>query len=195
MALFYEKWLNDLADAQDPETGAIPDTAPISSRRSSGFSIISSVLVLLPWFYYQFYGDLQPLRCHYEAMKKYVAFRPRSDRHGGDYRPFLGEWAPPITQALLMRGGMPLPNIPTPIITTGYLYYDYYTMEKAADVLGIQEDADRFAVEREQVKEAVELCVPQPGRGAAMPMNAQACNIFPAFPRYRALRSRRVGYW
>lgn len=181
MALFYEKWLNDLADAQDPDTGAIPDTAPYFFGDLPA-SHISSVLVLLPWFYYQFYGDLQPLRRHYEAMKKYVAFKAsQRDGAGLIIDRFCGEWAPPMTQALLMRGVDALPaNIPAPIITTGYLYYDYYIMEKAAGVLGLPEEAACFAAEKEQVKEAVNRAYLNREEGC-YGTNVQACNIFPLF--------------
>ncbi len=181
LMLFYEKWLDDIADAQDEETGCIPDTAPFFFGGKAAFHI-SSVYVLLPWFLYQFYGDSQPLKKHYQGMKRYVEFkRSQLDAEGLIDEQYFGEWAPPMTECLLGWGENAVPNkLPKQLVTTGYLYYDYVVMEKIARLLEVEKDVVAYATEAELTKNAINKKYWNPENKSYEP-NLQGCNVFPLF--------------
>ena len=180
MMRFYEKWLRDIADAQDPETGAIPDTAPYFFGGQPAFHI-SSVYVLMPWLLYCFYGDKRPVEEHYAGMKRYVAFK-LSQRDGqglicGDY---FGDWAAPMTESLLGWGENAVPlNNPQQLVTTCYLQYDCQLMENMADLLGKPEDAACYRTLQEEIRTAINKAYfHEAGYYAG---NAQGSNVFPLF--------------
>ena len=181
MMLFYEKWLNDIADAQDEESGCIPDTAPyFYGCRDAAH--ISSVYVLLPWFLYLFYGDSQPLKRHYEGMRRYVEYkRSRREEQGLISEEYFGEWAPPMTECVLGWGENAVPaKMPKSLVTTGYLYYDCRVMEKAAALLGKAEDEKLFASYAAETAEAVNRVFFNDREGYYEP-NIQGSNLFPLF--------------
>lgn len=181
MMLFYEKWLDDIADAQDPVAGCIPDTAPYfyGSRDASH---ISSVYVLLPWFLYLFYGDTQPLRKHYDGMCRYVKYKlGRRNENGILPEQYFGEWAAPMTESVLGWGENALPNkIPAGLVTTGYLYYDCVIMKKAAELFGRTEDAKSFEDYAAALARAVNSVYLNEQEGYYEP-NIQGSNLFPLF--------------
>ncbi len=181
MILFYEKWLDDIADAQDEETGCIPDTAPyFYGNRDADH--ISSVYVLLPWFLYLFYGDCQPLKKHYEGMRRYIEYkRSRREENGLISEKYFGEWAPPMTECVLGWGENAVPaKIPKQLVTTGYLYYDCCILGKAAELLGKKEDARIFATYARETAEAINNVYFNWERGYYEP-NIQGSNLFPLF--------------
>lgn len=181
MMLFYDKWLWDLSDSQDEEKGCIPDTAPyfFGGREASH---ISSVYVLLPWYIYLFYGDRQPLKEHYEGMARYVAYKlDRRNEAGLMPEEFFGEWAPPMTESMLGWGQNALPSrIPAALVTTGYLYYDCRIMEKAAGLLGREEDRAMYAGYAEEAAGAINRAFFDEEKGCYKP-DIQGCNLFPLF--------------
>lgn len=181
MMLFYEKWLDDIADAQDEETGCIPDTAPyFYGDRDAAH--ISSVYVLLPWFLYLFYGDCQPLKKHYDGMRRYVEHkRSRREENGLISEQYFGEWAPPMTECVLGWGENAVPGkMPKGLVTTGYLYYDCRILAKAAALLGKAEDAEVFAAYAKETAEAINKAYFNEEQGYYEP-NIQGSNLFPLF--------------
>ncbi len=180
LLLFYEKWLEDISDAQDKITGSIPDTAPFfyGGRPASH---VSSVYVLIPWLLYRFYGDKHAIERHYEGMKKYVAFLDSQTVDGLMDISYFGDWAPPMTECTLGWGENAVPaNIPNQIITTGYLYYDCTILQKAAELLGRPEDVKYFGDIAEKAKNAVNRTFLCREKGYYRP-NSQGANIFPLF--------------
>ena len=59
MARLFAKWIGDIADAQDPRTGAITDTAPFRWGRRPA-DPVSVCYLLIPWLLYVHYGDTTP---------------------------------------------------------------------------------------------------------------------------------------
>ena len=155
MALLYEKWMHDIEDGQDPETGSIQDAAPgYFTGPAAGHP--SSVYVLIPWFLYSFYGDTQCFRRHYDSIKRYIDFKlSQRTENGLMDSHFFGEWAQPMTECVLGYGeGALSKTISQTVGTTGYLYYDLVVMARMAKVIGKMEDADWFQAQSEAVKEA-----------------------------------------
>jgi len=147
MRSFYTKWLNDIADAQNKQTGYVPNTVPYHS--GGGGVAWGSAYIIIPWYMYLYYGDVAILRKHYEGMKKYVNYlKNRTDKDGliyidpDDYWD-LGEWVPPAPTVI--------PNV---LVASAYYYYDLTLMNKIAEVLKKETDAKQFSVSREQVKKS-----------------------------------------
>ena len=82
VARVYRKWFNDFLDAQDPN-GHVPPVIPANywgrTRAEGAPGPMSDpwwggAIVYLPWFLYEYYGDLSVLESGYQAMKDYVDY-------------------------------------------------------------------------------------------------------------------------
>ena len=180
MMRFYEKWLQDLADCQDEETGAIGDTAPYFYG-SKPAAHISSAFVLLPWLLYCFYEDTAPMARHFDAMERYVAYKlGMRDENGLIVPDFFGEWAAPMTDTIWGWGENAVPkNVPKQLITTGYLYYDCLLMEKMAALLGKTDAQAEYRKLQSEIKADFNRAFfHEEGFYAE---NTQGANIFPLF--------------
>lgn len=179
MILLYEKWLRDIADAQDPVTGAIPDTAPYFFGGSPACHV-SSVYVLLPWQLYQFYRDTRAIEQHFDGMERYVAFKQsQRDEKGLISQIYFGDWAPPMTEAMLGWGenAVPITN-PQQLVTTCYLYYDCLLMEKMSELLGFHDKALKY----HQMQQDICACINREYfHEDHYAQNAQGSNVFPLY--------------
>lgn len=99
MAAFYTKWLEDIADAQNHETGFVPHTAPFYG--GGGGPAWGCAYIINAWCMYLYYGDRKILRSHYDGMKKWLEYLDtrtkgsyiiRVEEPGGW---FLGDWCAP----------------------------------------------------------------------------------------------------
>lgn len=133
MSQFYLKWLNDMADVQDSITGFVPHTAPFGG--GGGGPAWGSSYVIVPWFYYLYYGDKSVLEKHYEGMKHWVKYLgTRTDKNGLVVREepgawCLGDWAAPESV-----------EISPPFVNTCYYYYCTNILSKTALTLGNQKE-------------------------------------------------------
>jgi hypothetical protein len=142
------KMIRDMMEAQYPD-GKIPEIAPEFTRFTPPFDESpesGSASVILPWYQYLWYGDLQTLREAYGMMKGYVGYLERKSdngilRHGlGDWFD-LGPQRPGVSQ--LTRPG---------ITATATYYYDLTIMAKAAEVAGQSADVLTWRKKAEEVK-------------------------------------------
>jgi hypothetical protein len=151
LAQLFTKQMNDMADSQ-LANGLVPTTAPEytvfrdrgqTNRDERGRFGDSpewgSAFILVPWQQYEFDGDLELFRRHYDAMTNYIAFLDgRASNHIINYG--LGDWydlgpkAPGMAQL-------------TPIALTGTAFYflDVQIMAQAAAWLGKTNDAHAFS--------------------------------------------------
>ena len=151
LAQLFTKQMNDMADSQ-LTNGLVPTTAPEytvfrdrgqtnrDERNRFGDSPEwGSAFILVPWQQYEFDGDRELFRRHYDAMKNYIAFLgSRATNHLINYG--LGDWydigpkAPGVAQL-------------TPIALTGTAFYfqDVQIMAQAAAWLGQTNDANAFS--------------------------------------------------
>ncbi|GGD62854.1 family 78 glycoside hydrolase catalytic domain [Paenibacillus nasutitermitis] len=138
MASFYTKWIGDISDSQNRQTGFVPHTAPFNG--GGGGVAWGSAYVIMPWLMYRMYGDRRLLMEHYEGMKRWIAYL--GTRNEGGYlvrfeEPdswFLGDWCIP--------GESELP----PVLVNNF-YYAHISriMAQVADVLGYTEDHRLFS--------------------------------------------------
>ncbi len=191
MILFYENWLQDILDEQR-EDGAIPDTAPYVIGRMPARHP-SSAFVLIPWYLYRFYDDTQILDRFYEPMKRYVGFKlgerdergllPEVVKAGDLPNKYMGDWAPPMTEAYLGYICNAVPkNVSQSLLTTSYLYYDCRIMEEASRTLGKQEDAAFYRQMQEELSGVLNRTYL--GDGEGYDTNSQSSNLFPLFLDY-----------
>ena len=137
LTTLWPKLLQDMRDAQHPD-GMIPTTAPTYVDFGGGIWDNSpewgSSAVILPFQYYERYGDdLQIRRC-YPMMKAYIDFLERtSDGHITTVG--LGDWYDFGAQ----RSGFSQ-NTPVPLVGTAHHYQNIRLAQRAAALLGLPED-------------------------------------------------------
>jgi len=70
---FYTKWIQDILGAQNAETGYVPNGAPWQPGCGGGVAW-GAAINIMPWEFYQHYGDIDMLKNNYEGMKGYVRY-------------------------------------------------------------------------------------------------------------------------
>jgi len=147
LAQLFTKTLNDIADSQ-LDNGLIPTTAPEYTVFKGGFRDSlewAAAAILVPWQQYEFHGDMELLRRHYDAMKKYVAYLDTTAtnnivNHG------LGDWYDLGTN----KPGLPQLT-PIALTATAFYFYDHWVLSQIAGLLGKTEDAARFESRAEEI--------------------------------------------
>lgn len=136
-AAFYQKWLRDMRDAQNPESGYVPNGAPWQPTCGGGVAW-GAAMNVIPWEYYLQYGDLQQLRLCYQPMRDQLRhmltwltpegtmFQQKLNYETKEpcYWLNLGDWVPPYD--------MPSDEK----VHTFYLWLCATNAAKAAQVLG-----------------------------------------------------------
>lgn len=144
-AAFYQKWIRDIRDAQNRETGYVPNSAPWEPTAGGGVGW-GAAMNTMPWEYYVQYGDRKILADNYAAMKKQVEYMTtwvqpdgtmcQSRPNLGDTQPCywlnLGDWCPPYA--------VPLEEL----VHTFFLWLCSDYTARAAAVLGQEADARTF---------------------------------------------------
>jgi len=106
-AAFYQKWIRDMRDAQNIETGYVPNGAPWFPGCGGGVPW-GSAMNIMPWEFYLHYGDKKMLEDSYFAMKEYVRYmltwrtedgtmlqqRKNVNSNEANYWMNLGDWSP-----------------------------------------------------------------------------------------------------
>lgn len=151
---FYNKWIQDILGAQNPETGYVPNGAPWQPGCGGGVAW-GAAMNIMPWEFYLHYGDTDILSYTYEGMKGYIRymltwtddegimFSQRPGNNGQPLRWFnLGDWAP----------ASELP--PDDMVHTFYLWRCADFTSKTADVLGYESEAKEYAALAERTKQA-----------------------------------------
>jgi len=147
LAQLFTKTLNDIADSQ-LDDGLVPTTAPEYTAFKGDFRDSlewGATAIILPWQQYEFDGDREMLRRHYEVMKKYVAYLGTTAtsnivNHGlGDWYD-LGPKAPGVAQLT-----------PVGLTATAFYFYDTWVLSQIAAVLGQTNDAAQFDLQAGQI--------------------------------------------
>lgn len=124
----YDKWIEDILDCQDTESGHIQHTAPFMGG-GGGPGGWGCAVVIVPWQHYRRYGDREILRRTFPAMKKWLSYMimhcedglMTHEEEGGWC---LGDWAAPIKMVL-----------PEPFVNTCYLVKTLDIMSRVAQTL------------------------------------------------------------
>ncbi len=177
LGAFYTKWLEDWRDVQGTESmvgnmldtaharkamtsgrilnnGVVPHTAP--TYWGGGGPAWGGIVVTLPWFMYQHYGDRQVLERNFGLMKGWLDFlqsNTREDllqRFGGQWD-FLGDWLWPNANAEGMNNDKP----ETLCLNNSYYVFNLRTAAKVARVIGRLDEALRWEAQAERSAVAI----------------------------------------
>lgn len=150
----YTKWLDDIQDAQR-ETGSIPDVAPNYWDAYNDNMTWPGAYVIIAGMLYDQYGDIKPIRDHYDSMKKWM------DYMKGKFlvdnimtRDVYGDWCLPPESPELIHSQDPERRTDGPLIGTAFYYQIANIMSRFASLLGKTADVEYFAAQAEEVKKA-----------------------------------------
>jgi alpha-L-rhamnosidase len=154
-ASFYQKWIRDVRDAQNKETGYVPNSAPWQPGCGGGVPW-GAAMNVMPWEYYLQYGDKKLLQDSYFAMKEQVRYmltwltpdgimfqkKTNVNSTTPNYWFNLGDWCPPY--------GLPKDEL----VHTFYLWLCSDYTAKAAKALGNKADETYYETLAEKVRQA-----------------------------------------
>ena len=152
---FYQKWIRDMRDAQNVETGYVPNGAPWQPGCGGGVAW-GAAMNVMPWEYYVHYGDKQMLEDNYVAMKEQVRYmltwltkdgtmfsqRPNINDTQPNYWLNLGDWVSPYE------------NPSEELVHTFYLWRCADFTARAAQALGMMDDYNHYTSLANDVKTA-----------------------------------------
>jgi hypothetical protein len=144
----YNKIIDDMIEAQ-LDNGLVPDIAPEYVPFNAGFRDSpewGSACIILPWYMYEWYGDINIIKRAYPMMKRYVAYLSgMADKnilsHG------LGDWydlGPEFPGEAQLT--------PKKVTATAIYFYDITLLSKMAELTGEKEDAAYYAKLAEEVR-------------------------------------------
>ncbi len=166
MAQFYTKWLEDIREAQNSETGYVPNTSPYQD--GGGGTAWGSAYIIIPWNMYLYYGDKKILSEHYKGMKQWISYlQGELDQDGILVNQGLGEWVPPEKVEL-----------PPSFVNTCYYFYCTSLMTKIAAVLGREEDRKYFLELNDQTKKVINNTFLNKGK-SRYSTGRQGAGVFP----------------
>ncbi len=166
LSQFYTKWLNDISDAQNQETGYVPNTTPYQD--GGGGTAWGSACIIIPWYMYNYYGDTQVLKAHYSGMKHWVEYmKSQLNKDGILVNQGLGEWVPPA-----------IVEIPADFVNSCYYYHCCQLMVNIAEALNIQSDKNYFAEMGNKAKASINTFYFN-NKSSNYSIGRQGANIFP----------------
>lgn len=155
---FYQKWIQDMYEAQIEATGYVPNGAPWQPGCGGGVAW-GAAICLMPWDFYVHYGALDMLRDNYEGMKGYIRYMQTwvdeegimfSQRKGGNGEVLkwfnLSDW-----EVYNDRSGTAIEN---GLVHTFYFWKCASIAAKTAGLLGFNEDAKTYSALAEKTKAA-----------------------------------------
>lgn len=118
---FYRKWIYDIADCQDKETGHVQYTAPFMPS-GGGPGGWGCAIVVVPYTYYKYYGDAELFRELYPKMLRWFSYmeaHSEADLVTSDLEGVwcLGDWCAPA----MTFNKLNAMTIPEPLVNT-YFY-------------------------------------------------------------------------
>ena len=141
MTIYAPKVIRDITDTQK-SNGFVPTTAPQYVSFGNLFDDSpewGSTLIVMPFMYYDQYGDSTLITRNYTAMRRYVDYlTSRADNgivsHGlGDWYDY-GPW----------RAGFSK-NTPVPLVATAHYIFDIQLLTRAAAMTGNKTDAEKYS--------------------------------------------------
>lgn len=134
-------------------SGFVPTTAPEYGRFGGPLSMFSdspewgSAYVIMPWYMYQWYGDIQVLEQQYDGMKQYVAYLQKQANANNIIAYGLGDWfdigpkRPGVSQLTSLG-----------VTGTAMWYYDVTILQQVAKLLHKDADASYYQTLSEAIK-------------------------------------------
>jgi alpha-L-rhamnosidase len=154
LARLYSKWIGDIADEQDPQTGAITDTAPFRWGKRPA-DPVSVCYLLVPWLLYTHYGDTHTLAERYTGMKAWVDYLTTRAEDGIVSYSSWGDWSPPIAFGIKGSDGDSAVSrdTPAPLVSTACYAYSARLLAQIAGVLANEADRQAYAALADEIAE------------------------------------------
>ncbi len=138
---FYRKWIQDMFDAQNVDTGYVPNAAPWQPGCGGGVAWGAAICVM-PWEFYIHYGDLDMLQRNYEGMKGYVRYMQQwVDNDGIMFSQALGRDGKPLKWMNLGEWLAPGKTMPDDMVHTFYFWRCADLTAHTAQALGETDEA------------------------------------------------------
>jgi alpha-L-rhamnosidase len=147
-ALFFTKWLRDLASEQTAEHG-VPHVIPNILGDLDGAAAWSDAAAIIPWEIFNAYGDKRILEHQYKSMKDWVDFitskagESRLWQSGHQY----ADWLALDKEELIDRVGA----TDIYLVATAYYAYSAGIVAKTAETLGLTKDAEEYEALRREI--------------------------------------------
>ncbi len=176
MTIYAPKIIRDITDTQKAD-GMVPTTAPQYVSFGNLFDDSpewGSTLVILPFMYYEQYGDSTLITKNYNAMRSYVDYLGARAVNGivshglGDWYDY-GPW----------RAGFSK-NTPVPLVATAHYILDLQLIARAAVMTGNKEDERKYSDLLKSVTEAFNREFYKPD-SCTYGTGSQASNALPLF--------------
>ena len=138
----YKKWMEDIADSQDKNSGHIQYTAPYVES-GGGPGGWGCAIIEVPYSYYKIYGDKEPLYKYFDNMRRYFDYleaHSEKDLVVSDQPGLwcLGDWCAPSP----LHGTLPL--IPAPLVNNYFYIKSLNRMVEIAAAIGKEEYIEGF---------------------------------------------------
>ncbi len=184
MAAFYTKWIEDIACAQNQESGYIPHTVPFYGG-GGGPGGWGCAAVLMPWYMYLYYGDKRILKKHYKMMLDWMDYLDRhTDEEGiiiseepGSW--CLGEWVVPhqFDKVPGKKDGFNM-EISKELVNTFFYTLSASCMKAIAGSLGDNKKENYFETLHSNLKAAIHNRFYNEKTGS-YDAGIQGCDVFP----------------
>ena len=140
----YAKWLTDGDDSQW-DNGSLANVIPPYWRGYTDNMTWPGAMVTVTDMLYTRFGDVEPIRQHYDAWKKWM-LHMKDDymRAGLMPRDTYGDWCMPPESLELIHSNDPNRITEATVISTPFYCYLCGKMAKFAEILGKPEDVDFF---------------------------------------------------
>jgi len=143
----YAKWLTDADDSQW-DNGSLPNVIPPYWRGYTDNMTWPGAVVTATDMLYTRFGDLEPVRQHYDALKKWMLHMKNDYMRGGLMpRDTYGDWCMPPESLELIHSNDPTRITDATVLSTPFYCYLCGKMAKFAEVLGFEEDVAFFQQE------------------------------------------------
>ncbi|HEX9186556.1 MAG TPA: family 78 glycoside hydrolase catalytic domain, partial [Vicinamibacteria bacterium] len=160
VASFFTKWLGDVAADQN-DKGSVPHVVPNVLSRTDvaetdsfpgGSAAWADAATIIPWNMYLAYGDTRLLERQYPSMKAWVEYQRREagDKNLWASGFHFGDWLAFATTASDYPGA----TTGKDLIASAFHAHSTDLLQRAAAVLGKQEDAEAYAALLPRIKEA-----------------------------------------
>lgn len=149
-ALFFRKWLHDLKSEQTAQFGP-PHVVPNILAQQDAAAAWSDAATVIPWTVYQVFGDKRVLEDQYESMKGYVDYITAHCSENGLWQSGFqyGDWLALDKEESADRTGA----TDKYLVANAYYAYSADIVSKAAQVLGYDEDAEKYTALRQKITE------------------------------------------
>jgi len=174
----YAKWLQDLADCQWPN-GQLSDVAPAYWRNYTDNLTWPGAFVTVADMLYTRFGDIEPIRSHYDAMRHWLLhMKLWYLKDGIMTRDTYGDWCMPPESPELIPSKAPSRITAAPVISTAYYVWLSGKLARFAQLLGRTDDVAMWQSEAEMSTQAFNAAYLDPEQGIYA-NNTVTANIMP----------------